>query len=99
MSLRVSTSVIQKERQSLQLDDFKGVDFSSSPLKVQTNRATEMSNFINEYGVNKKRNGWNELIRIKHNGVNQKINGIYSFQIDGEDIILVHAGKRFYKLN
>ena len=74
MSLRVSTSVIQKERQSLQLDDFKGVDFSSSPLKVQTNRATEMSNFINEYGVNKKRNGWNELIRIKHNGVNQKIN-------------------------
>lgn len=99
MSLRVSTSVTQKERQSLQLDDFKGVDFSSSPLKVQTNRATDMSNFINEYGVNKKRNGWNELIRIKHNGVNQKINGIYSFQIDKEDITLVHAGKRFYRLS
>ena len=81
MGIRVSTDVSLKERLTLQLGDFKGVDFSSSPLRVATNRATDMKTFISEYGVNRKRNGWNELIRIKDSqGNDLKINGIFNYQ-------------------
>lgn len=82
----------------LKLSNFKGVDFSSSALNVSHNRASNMRNFINEYGVNKKRNGWNELIQIKHEGEPQKINGIFEYVNGIRREILVHAGKRFYRL-
>ena len=97
--MRASTNINLKDRKQVQLTDFKGVDFSSSPLRVQSNRASSMRNFINEYGVNKKRNGWNELITIKHNGAAQKINGIFEYVNGSHKDILVHAGCRFYRLS
>ena len=57
--MRISTGVSKKARNQLTLEGFKGVDFSSSPLNVSTNRASSMRNLINENGVNKKRSGWN----------------------------------------
>lgn len=100
MGIRVSTSVSLKERKSLQLGDFRGVDFSSSPLRVATSRATDMKNFISEYGVNRKRNGWNELIRIKDSeGNDLKINGIFNYQNGSVKKTIVHAGKKFFVLN
>lgn len=100
MGIRVSTDVSLKERLTLQLGDFKGVDFSSSPLRVATNRATDMKNFISEYGVNRKRNGWNELIRIKDSqGNDLKINGIFNYQNGNVKKTIVHAGKKFFILN
>ena len=63
--MRASSHIQLKERKQLTLENFKGVDFSSSPLRVHSNRASNMQNFINEYGVNRKRNGWNELFRIE----------------------------------
>ena len=96
--MRANTNIVLKERRQLQLTDFKGVDFSSSPLRVQQNRASDMSNFINEYGVNKKRNGWNELFRIEINREPQRINGVF-YYVNGErKEMLVHAGKRFYSI-
>lgn len=100
MGIRVSTSVSLKERKSLQLGDFRGVDFSSSPLRVATSRATDIKNFISEYGVNRKRNGWNELIRIKDSqGNDLKINGIFNYQNGSVKRTIVHAGKKFFVLN
>lgn len=100
MSVRMSTNIALKERLSVQLNDFKGVDFSSSPLRVQTNRATDMKNFINEYGVNRKRNGWNELIRIKNSsGIDLRINGIFNYQNGQYKKTIVHAGNRFFTLD
>ena len=96
--MRAKTNISLKERKTLQLTDFRGVDFSSSPLRVQSNRASSMRNFINEYGVNKKRNGWNELLKIKHGGVAQRINGIFEYVNGDRREMLVHAGKRFYRL-
>lgn len=52
--MRASTNISLKTRRTLQLSDFKGVDFSSSALSVRRDRASNMRNFINEYGVNKK---------------------------------------------
>ena len=88
--MRARTNISLKDRKSLTLSDFKGVDFSSSPLRVKNNRATSMRNFINEYGVNKKRNGWNEVLKFE----GSQINGIFQF---GDDII-VYAGTKFYKV-
>lgn len=57
-----------------------------------------MSNFINEYGVNKKRNGWNELFKIEINREPQQINGIFWYVNRNHKEMLVHAGKRFYRI-
>ena len=92
--MRARTNVALKNRRTLQLSDFMGVDFSSSPLSVRSNRASNAKNFINEYGINKKRNGWNELVKIKRGGVAQKINGIFEYVNGSRRDILVHAGNR-----
>ena len=97
--MRASTNISLKNRSELILDGFLGVDFSSSPLKVKQNRASKMQNFINEYGVNKKRNGWCELFRIKNSdGEPQEINGIFPYKHNEHDILLVHAGTHIYKV-
>ncbi len=96
--MRANTNISLKSRRTLQLSDFKGVDFSSSALSVRRDRASNMRNFINEYGVNKKRNGWNELIKIKYDGEYQRINGIFEYVNGSRREVLVHAGKRFYRL-
>lgn len=96
--MRAHTNIQLKPRSQMQLNDFKGVDFSSSPLRVQANRASSMSNFINEYGVNKKRNGWNELFKIEINRVPQQINGIFWYVNRDHKEMLVHAGRRFYRI-
>lgn len=97
--MRASSYIQLKERRQLTLEDFKGVDFSSSPLRVRSNRASNMRNFINEYGVNKKRNGWNELFHIEDaEGVMQPINGIFQYVKGTHKDLLVHAGKRIYKI-
>ena len=95
--MRAKTNISLKERRTLQLSDFKGVDFSSSPFRVQSNRASSMRNFINEYGVNKKRNGWNELFRIELNHTPQRINGIFQYINGTRKEMLIHAGRRFYR--
>ena len=97
--MRVTTNISRKSRNQTTLEGFKGVDFSSSPLNVSTYRASSMRNLINENGVNKKRNGWNELIRfVDGNGFARKINGIFTFNINQEEKILVHAGTKIYQL-
>ncbi len=96
--MRARTNISLKNRTTLQLSDFKGVDFSSSALSVRKDRASYMRNFINEYGANKKRNGWNELVKIKYGGAAQRINGIFEYINGSRKEIIVHAGRRFYRL-
>lgn len=60
----------------LTLDNFRGVDFSSSPLNVNSNRAASMRNFILEDGRTKKRNGWKEVFKIS----STPINGIFEYK-------------------
>lgn len=97
--MRASAHIQLKERRQLTLEGFKGVDFSSSPLRVRSNRASNMRNFINEYGANKKRNGWNELFHIEDaEGNAQPINGIFQYVKGTHRDLLVHAGKRIYRI-
>lgn len=91
--MRANVNVAQKKRYTLNLTDFRGVDLSSSPLKVATTRATYMRNLICENGVNHKRPGWREVL-----GLDGRINGIFPFKEAGADVLLVHAGSRFYRV-
>lgn len=49
---------------SLTIKDLGGVDLTNSPLNVAPNRASSMSNFIKQNGVNQKRYGWNEILQF-----------------------------------
>lgn len=93
--MRIKGHIALKDRRTITLGDFRGVDFSSSRLQVSPRRATLCENFICEYGVNRKRHGWRELFRIKGDGVGQPmIYGIFPFG----DGMIVYAGKRFYNV-
>jgi len=83
-----------KARRQAKISNFKGVDFSSSPLLVAQNRAVNSKNFIYENGVNRKRNGWFEKYRIGTGN----INGIFECVLNGVKTILVYSGKQFYKI-
>lgn len=97
--MRVSTNVSVKKENRLELSGFLGVDLSSSPLNVSNKRASYARNFINENGINRKRNGWKEVMRfVDKNGVALKINGIFNYTINAERISLVHAGNKIYRV-
>lgn len=92
--MRARTNVPLKERKTLVLSDFKGVDFSSSPLNVQKNRASFARNFINENGVNKKRNGWKLVWNF-----GEQINGIFKYSRENYKRIILYAGTSFYEID
>ena len=98
MRIQVPTGVSLKERRELTISDFRGVDFSSSPFQVNTNRASFAKNFITDYGTNVKRNGWRQEIQILSGGKPQPINGIFEYYEGEQKIFLVHAGRRFFRV-
>lgn len=83
-----------KERRQAKIGNFKGVDFSSSPLLVAQNRAVNCKNFIYENGVNRKRNGWIESYRVGSGN----INGIFECVLERKKTILIYSGTQFYTI-
>ena len=99
--MRVRTHITRKERERLVLSDFKGVDFSSSPFRVSPSRATQMKNLINEYGTNHKRPGWREIRDLKPFGSEESfaVNGMFEYRHGGHEVVIVHAGRKLYRIN
>lgn len=78
---------------------FRGVDFSSSPLDVDMHRASEMENFVSDFGILKKRNGWRqerELVDAEGNRL--PVCGVFPYKSGDVSHVLVHAGDRFLRL-
>ncbi len=92
--MRFNTNVGLKSRGRFTLGDFRGVDLTSSPLQIATSRAAECYNLIPENGILRKRPGWEALFQVRNlNDSNfASINGIYPYNQDGEEVLLVHAG-------
>ena len=86
------------QRRVLSFGDFRGVDFSGSPLNVKPYRAVEAVNFINDYGKTRKRPGWRERLAIEEDGQPVRINGIFNYEDGDHRDVIVHAGRRFYRL-
>ena len=86
------------------IGNFLGVDYASSRLNVSDYRASDMKNLIHKDGVNHKRPGWNEIIKIAWDTVNDiydptgtplRINGFWNYtdSYDKEHTI-IHAGHK-----
>ena len=91
--MRANVNIARKQRHTLTLENFKGVDLSSSPLRVATSRASYMRNLWSENGANHKRPGWRELFRL-----DGKINGVFPFEEGSAEVLLVHAGTKLYRV-
>lgn len=77
------------------MKEFRGVDLASSIAQASGARATYMRNFINENGVNSKRNGWEQLGYGLWNS--NEIDGIFPININNKDFIIIAVGGEFYK--
>lgn len=74
------------------IDEFKGVDFTSSPLQIDVRRSPNANNIINNNGYNENRHGYSVLKNI---GV--CINGVWNIDTEDEDLFLVHSGNKLYQ--
>ena len=95
MSIRVGTTVTNKfkETKLYTFENFRGVDFSTSPYKVLKNRAISAENLIYENGTVRKRNGWKSICKL-----DGKVDAIFSFEINDTYFVLAYAGCKFYTL-
>lgn len=94
-----NTNLSLKERTSAVLSGFRGVDLSNPVMSVAQNRATYMRNFINVNGTNRKRHGWDQVVKFKDsNDAAAEVNGIFQFTLNGVNFIIVYAGKMFFKV-
>ncbi len=82
-----------KERKTLTLSDFRGVDFSSSLFSVAPNRAVDMENLMISNGRICKRPGWEVISRVN---TNEAIKGIHYYDDGKKNGYLVASGKKLY---
>lgn len=76
------------------IDNFLGVDFTSSPIEVDKKRSPNTVNMINNNGYNETRNGYEIITKF-----DSRINGIWNVDFPNEEILLVHAGTKLYKID
>lgn len=97
--MRFNTNVSASSKKSIELNNFLGVDFSSSPINVSTGRATLSKNLISIDGVNQKRPGWEELFNF---GDYSTVNGVFinKFKRHGkiDEITLVQVDGHLFKM-
>lgn len=97
--MEFSTKISNADMYSAELANFRGVDFSSPTLNIESNRSPNAVNFINKFGANKKRNGYNQILQFENeSGESVEINGIFELNLHNKRIIIVYAGKRFYRV-
>ncbi|MBQ7308359.1 MAG: hypothetical protein IJW82_07530 [Clostridia bacterium] len=97
--VRMNKNLSLKDRNTYVFDNFRGVDFSTSPYYVAKNRASYAENLLYENGTLRKRKGFKSLCKITNSdGKALRINGLFNFKINNEEIILCYAGTYFYIL-
>ncbi len=74
------------------IEEFKGVDFTSSPIEIDKRRSPNAKNIINKNGYNESRNGYHLL-----NTIGSCINGIWNIDTEDGEIFLVHSGSSLYE--
>ena len=67
MAVRQTVVSDTNSPKTLTFNKLRGVDYSSSPFEVNASRATSMKNMINEDGVNHKRHGFTDELKVNEN--------------------------------
>lgn len=75
---------------------FRGIDLLTDDTQIDDSRSPWAVNLISDAGgYPEKRVGWRTLHQFSDKA---RINGLWSFVIDGEKQMIVHAGTRLLKL-
>ena len=90
---KVKTNIGHRHVRTLTLDEFRGVDFTSSVLDADKRRAVSMKNLLPEAGRNVKRPGWVQIHRLEG-----RIHGMWTFTHGETEELLVHAGSGLYEV-
>ena len=70
MAVKFNTSSLSDVQSSVYtIEDFNGVDYTTTPTKVDDSRATEMSNYLPQGNGLVKRNGWKEINNLGSNKI------------------------------
>ena len=100
--VRTRKNVRQRGEHSLTLEGFRGVDYTSSPLRVDPHRAVRCRNLLPIGGRNVKRRGWRqEAVFTEYDtqlgrSVAQPVRGMWWYVWHDVRFLLVHAGERLY---
>ncbi len=104
--VRAKENVGQRMERSLVLENFRGVDFTSSPLRVDPRRAVKCRNLLPYGGRNVKRRGWRQehLLREYRIGagawIPEPVRGMWWYTYSEGAVearfLLVHAGEKLY---
>lgn len=76
------------------IENFLGVDFTTSPLEVDKRRSPNAKNIINNDGYNETRFGYECVKQL-----NDPINGIWNIDLENDEVFIVHAGTKLYKID
>ena len=68
-----------------------GVDYSSSMVNIRDFHAYDIKNFIKKNNVLRNRNGYEQVGKLK-------INGMWECNYNGSKIIIAHIGKKLYRI-
>ena len=76
------------------INKFLGVDFTSDPIQVSTQRSPDSTNISNEDDFNQKRFGYDEILELIDE---PNINGIWNVDSLTSNLIIIHAGTKLYE--
>lgn len=103
---RARENVGQRPEKSIVLENFRGVDLTSSPLRVDPRRAVKARNLLPHGGRNVKRRGWRQKAILREydatvgKSVMMPVRGMWWYVYsEGETetrFLIVHAGERLY---
>lgn len=82
----------QSTKNYYRIDNFKGVDFTSSELDIDKGRSSNAKNIINNNGYIESRNGY-----YKINKIGSKINGVWNIDTPTDEFFLIHSGTSLYQ--
>lgn len=82
----------QKSKNYYHINNFKGVDFTSSELDIDKSRSPNAKNIINNNGYVESRNGYKKIKKI-----GECINGVWNIDTPSDEFFLIHSGTCLYQ--
>ena len=90
--MRANTSLTLRDRHTLTLGGFCGVDLTSDPTQVAPERAIDAVNLIYENGAMRKRKGWRQKALYQIYDSVDRIYSFYQYRNGSHEKLLVHMG-------
>lgn len=77
-------------------NSFLGLDYTNAKLDISDKRSPDMQNFVYKDGINQKRNGYDQILKIDSEG---NFNGFWEF-VDSDKNVhrIAHVGTKFYRV-